>query len=127
METLVRKICLDSDIVISLLNRDEPTYASLQKLNATFCITAITSFEVWCGRNKPETIFDILESFQTLDFDTHTGRLAGDIFRKLKEQGNLIEMRDLFIGAICIKNNIELFTFNKKHFERLKEFGLILA
>jgi len=127
METVVRKICLDSDVLISLLNKDEKAYTSLQNLNATFYITAITSFELWCGKNKPETIFELLETFSALDFDTHAGRLAGNLFRKLKEQGNLLEMRDMFIGAICIKNDIELLTFNKKHFERLKQFGLRLA
>lgn len=124
---MVRRICLDSDVLIAFLNKDEKTKQIMESLDGDFYITTVNTFEVWYGRKKTEPVFEALEWLHSLDMDDKAARLAGDILRKLKEEGKIIDMRDLFIGAICINNNIELLTYNKKHFERLKEFGLILV
>ena len=42
-------------------------------------------------------------------------------------KGKILDLRDLFIASLCINEGIELLTYNTKHFERLKEFGLILV
>ncbi len=122
---MVRRICLDSDVLIALLNKDEKTKQIIESLDADFFITTVNTFEVWYGRKKTEPIFEMLELLHSLDMNEKTAKLAGDILRKLKDDGKMIDMRDLFIGAICITNDIELLTYNKKHFERLHEFGLI--
>lgn len=126
MEPVVRKICLDSDVIIELLNNTSMRDV-LAAFDANFYCTAITAYEVWFGRKKSESVFPFLNSLYPLDFNSMTACFAADIHRTLKERGQMIDSRDMFIGAICIKNNVELFTFNKKHFERLKEFGLKLA
>ncbi|MEK6922143.1 MAG: type II toxin-antitoxin system VapC family toxin [Nanoarchaeota archaeon] len=124
---MVRRICLDSDVLIALLNRDEKTKQIIEALDADFYITTVNTFEVWYGRKKTEPVFEALEWLHSLEMDDKAARLAGDILRKLKDDGRMIDIRDMFIGAICINNDIELLTYNKKHFERLKEFGLVLV
>ncbi len=124
---MVRRICIDSDVLIALLNKDEKTRQIMEALDTDFYITTVNTFEVWYGRKKTEPVFEALECLHSLLLDDKAARLAGDILRKLKDDGKMIDMRDLFIGAICIKNDIELLTYNKKHFERLKDFGLVLV
>ena len=116
---MVRRVCLDSDVLIALLNKDEKTKQLIETVDAEFYITAVNTFEVWYGRKKTEPVFEALEWLHSLEMNDKSARLAGDMLRKLKEDGKMIDMRDLFIGAICINNDIELLTYNKKHFERL--------
>ena len=124
---MVRKICLDSDVIISLLNKDVKTKELLESLDAEFYTTVINSFEVWYGRKESESMFQFLESLNVLELDQRSSLVAADALRELKKQGRMIEFRDLFIAGVCIVQGIELLTFNKKHFERMKDFGLILA
>jgi tRNA(fMet)-specific endonuclease VapC len=124
---MVREICLDSDVLIALLNKDKKTKRLLESLDAVFFTTAINSFEVWYGRKKTETVFHLLEILRVLDMTDHAGRKAGDILRELKSKGQLLDMRDVFIAAICIKNDIELLTYNRKHFDRMSKYGLVLV
>ncbi|MBS3148356.1 type II toxin-antitoxin system VapC family toxin [Candidatus Woesearchaeota archaeon] len=124
---MVRRVCLDSNVLIALLNKDEPTRELLSTIDAQLFTTSIGTFEVWYGRKKSEVVFELLEWLEKLDFDDTCARIAGDIMRDLKSKGKMIDIRDAFIAAICIKNGIELLTYNTKHFERLNEFGLILV
>lgn len=127
MEEMVRKICLDSDILVALLNKDEKAKQICSSLEADFYTTSINEFELWFGRKKSETIFELFESLHLLAFGDGAARQAADMMRILKEKGIAIEIKDLFIAATCIKADVELLTFNKKHFERLKQFGLMLV
>ena len=123
-----RKICLDSDIIINFLKKNPEVKERLDKLGSEFYTTQINTFEIWSGRLKHEenTIKEMLNSLNKIDFDEKAAMKAGDIQFILRESGDMIEFRDLFIGSICIINNLELLTNNKKHFERLKKFGLKL-
>lgn len=123
---MVRKICLDSDVIIGLLNKDEAAFRVMASLDAAFYTTSINLFEVWFGRKEQETVFQLFESLEIRDFDSQSSRLAADMLRELKKRGQQLEVKDIFIAATCIRNNLELLTYNKKHFERLKQFGLIL-
>jgi tRNA(fMet)-specific endonuclease VapC len=124
---MVRKICLDSDVLIALLGKDEKTKLLLESLDAMFYTTAINSFEVWYGRKKTETVFQLLGTLHVLDMTDSSGRKAGDIMRDLKAKGTLLDIRDVFIASVCIKNDVELLTLNKKHFSRMKKYGLNLV
>ncbi len=124
---MVRKICLDSDVLVALLNGDERTRSFLQVLDADFYGTTVNSFELWYGRKKSENVKDLLESLHLVSFDLASSQLAADILLELKTKGELLELKDVFIAAMCITHNIEFYTYNKKHFERLKKFGLQLV
>ena len=118
-----RKICLDSDIIINFLKKNPEVKERLDKLGSEFYTTQINTFEIWSGRLKHEenTIKEMLNSLNKIDFDEKAAMKAGDIQFILRESGDMIEFRDLFIGSICIINNLELLTNNKKHFNRIPE------
>ncbi len=124
-----RKICLDSDILIEILRTNQDVKDQLSELNSNLYTTPINIFEVWGGRSKKdeEGVKKLINSLKKIDLDELSALKAGDMQIELKNSGELIDFRDLFIGAVCIQNNIELLTNNKKHFERLKKFGLKLV
>ena len=122
-----RRICLDSDVMIGLLNKDEAARKLVEALDAEFYTTSINVFELWYGRKKQETVSELFESLRLLSLGDKSARLAADILRNLKEKGTLIDFRDAFIASMCIRHDTELLTMNKKHFERLQEFGLVLT
>ncbi len=124
---MARKVCLDSDVLINILRNQNETIKMIQNLDADLFTTSINTFELWYGRKNSEDIFQFFEWLNVLEFNQESSILAGDILRKLELKGQILELKDIFIAAICIDNNIELLTNNKKHFERLKEFGLILT
>jgi tRNA(fMet)-specific endonuclease VapC len=44
-----------------------------------------------------------------------------------QDKGDILDVRDIFIASVCIIEGLELLTFNLKHFERMKKFGLRLV
>ncbi len=127
MEKVDRKICLDSDIIIEFLKSNDKTKEKINSLNASFYATPINIFEVWYGKNKQEGTKGFLDNIKIIDIDKETGLLSAEIMEKLRDDGKLIEFRDVMIASACIINNVELLTNNRKHFERLKRFGLKLV
>jgi len=119
---MIENVCLDSDILIDILN----DRFDLNKINGTLHTTSINTYEVWFGRKNNEDILKLLQMLNILEFDGRDAILAAEIMKKLRSDGREINERDVFIGAVCINKNVELSTNNKKDFERLKEFGLKL-
>ncbi len=124
-----KKICLDSDIIIEILKNNKKTIEIIASSAEILCITPVTIFEIWNGRFEKETqtIKSLLKNFEIIDFDADSSFIAGDIERALKNKGEELEIRDIFIASVCISNKMPLLTNNKKHFERLKDFGLHLS
>ena len=124
------KICLDSDIIIEILKNNlelKNKLETISKQGDIFCTTSINVFETWFGRENNEIFLNFLEGLYSISFDEDSAKKAAVILNVLKKEGSRIEARDLFIAAICITNNLELLTNNKKHFERLKKLGLKLV
>ena len=65
------------------------------------------------------------DKVKVLDFNEVSSRKASLLFKDLKKKGKIMDIRDLFISAICLVNNCKLATFNKKHFWNIGELELI--
>lgn len=124
MEKVGKQICLDSDALIDLLNGDKSIIEGLT--DYIIYITSISAFEYSLGNLTSQESTDSLSPFKILSLKKEDGILSANLFKKYRKRGLEIEFRDVMIAAICINNNISLLTFNKKHFERLKEDGLKL-
>ncbi|MCK4732729.1 MAG: type II toxin-antitoxin system VapC family toxin [Methanophagales archaeon] len=91
-------------------------------------VTAITSFELYYGafysKSVEESVKEVeifLKNMRNIHpFTEKPSKIAGEIMAELRADQKLIEIRDLFIGAICIENDIPLLTRNISHFERIK-------
>jgi len=120
------KIVIDTDVLIALVKARK-----LEDFLIRYepYITIITLYEyvrgeVAIGIEVDESKKSLEEAFNVLLLDNDAIKVASVIWSKLKSKGLLIDDRDLLIGAICISNNLPLWTLNKEHFERLTDFGL---
>ena len=133
----MNRICLDTDMVVSYLRDTHPLSDNVQKwldnTDADVCVTSITSFELYHGafysKHVEESVKEVeifLENMkQILPFTEKSSKIAGEVMAELRRKQNLIDIRDLFIGAVCIENDIPLLTQNITHFERIKGLEIV--
>ncbi len=127
METVEQKVCLDTDTAIAILNGEDRVRKLLDSItNAEIFFSTVTLFELLLRETNLHSIETLREKGKLLEFNEAAARKASSILKELKKRGNIIDLRDLFIASICIAHECPLATFNKKHFERIKEFGLRL-
>jgi tRNA(fMet)-specific endonuclease VapC len=121
---------IDTNIFIQHLrekNKSGTILSSLVK-QKQFFITSITLFELLTGatnESKKEDINKLTKGISVLTLDRDSARIAAEIYLSLKSKNHSIEFRDIFIAAICIKNNLPIKTLNKKHFERIEGLKVI--
>ena len=126
-------ICLDTDVLIEhkravKKNKKETLLYKLSE-KYSIAVTVITVFELLRGDNSDEDKFwnEFFDSIHIFDFDIESCKMASKIDKELTGSGNKLDVRDIFIASICIKNNIPLASNNQKHFERIKELDLITS
>ena len=108
---------LDTGVLIE--NMEEDSYSPT-------VISIITMLEVLRGledKKRSKTRQLLKESFTVLSLDDDTVEIYCQIYRTLKEKGNLLPDADLLIAATAIAQNLALET-RDDHFQRLKHFGL---
>lgn len=122
------KICLDTDFLVDFLRNKEEEVEFIKKneMSKDLATTYINLFELYYGAyksNKKEenlrAITLLLERINVLNFSNDSVQKAGEILAKLEKKGDLIEFRDLFIGAIALVNNYAIKSKNVKHFNRI--------
>ncbi len=125
-------VCLDTDIVVDMIRGKRPLSDFLSVTSQGTCTTSITMLELYYGAYKSNrkgdiTLIDALNvDMAIIDIDYHDMKLAGRIMAELEKRGKKLEFRDVLIGTICINRGFSILTRNKKHFERLREYGLVI-
>jgi predicted nucleic acid-binding protein len=121
-------VILDSTVIIRHLRKRKEETQLIRKLEAKvkLATTLVNVFEVYYGAYKSKDVKRNLASakgfLSTLDLlglDETSAEIAGQVLTELESQGLTIEMRDLFIGCIALKNGFTVVTHNKRHFERI--------
>ena len=122
-----QKICLDTDVIIDYLKGHETKMINsfLDDAEKFIFTTSINAFELRLRGTNLNQAENFLSKIYIANFDDFSSRIASDLFKKLKEKGNLIDFRDIFIASICISNDAKLFTKNKKHFKRISELHFV--
>lgn len=129
----IRKVCLDTDIIIDYLKETEETNDLIKKLYLKFdeiVTTAITSYELLVGveyiqgrdRIKVE---NILNDIDVLPFSKEVSRESAKVAAELKKSGKQIGIADLLIAGICIHTGSYLLTKNIEHFSRIKNLQIL--
>ncbi len=131
METMENTICLDSDFIINLLrNKKEAVQWIESHKENKFCTTAINLFEVFYGAyrlNKKSEISSIRSFFHelpVLDFTAENAQTAAQFAERLEKEGNMLEIRDIFIASIALNHQLPIKTYNIKHFQRIPTLQL---
>ncbi|MBD3229485.1 MAG: PIN domain-containing protein [Candidatus Lokiarchaeota archaeon] len=123
----IKMKCLDSNILIDFLRGKTEALKLLKELeNESFSTTTINVFELLYGAKISEKQEDnvdevkkLIKSFNIFSFDYKACEEASSILKILKDDGNLIDIRDAFIAGICKSNGLELITKNIKHFKNI--------
>ena len=133
----MRKVCSDTDMSVDYLRDRRPMSEEVQHWfdirDAEVYVTGITSFELYYGAFYSKSIEESVKEVEIflknmrniLSFTEKSSKIAGKIMAELRAGQKIIEIRDLFIGAICIENDIPLLTRNISHFERIKGLKVV--
>ncbi|MEM9887934.1 MAG: type II toxin-antitoxin system VapC family toxin [Bacteroidota bacterium] len=124
-----RRVVADTTIFIEHLRATKKEKTKLFKLvnEVELYTSAITVYKLLMGaktEQKKQDVFLLVEDIPILPFDYEASLKAAEIFHYLRTSNKLIEFRDIFIGAICLANNLPVATINRKHFERIKGLEL---
>ncbi|MEM3750070.1 MAG: type II toxin-antitoxin system VapC family toxin [Candidatus Jordarchaeales archaeon] len=128
------KVCLDSDVLISYLRGKSAAVDDVRRLEeeaVTLSTTSINAFEVFYGAYKSgrrmnvESASRLMERLVILHFDREAAEAAGRILAQLEAKGELVEFRDVLIGATCLVNGYTIATWNAKHFRRIPGLKII--
>jgi len=76
------------------------------------------------GENEETETAEILSSFSILGLNKNEAILTSKIEAGLINRGQVIDLEDIMIAAIAIKNEETLVTKNKKHFERINDLKI---
>ncbi len=88
-------------------------------------ISEITLYEFLRGVSDQKIAKRILEEeFIVIWNDNEIIERASKTYRELKTSGDLVSDADIIIASTAIVKGLKLYTKNKKHFEKLKNFGL---
>ncbi len=121
-------ICIDTGVLIEYYrnkNKEETYLFNLSK-KYKFAIPTIVEYEILRGdKKKDEFWIRLFGQMQTLPFDKLCAHEAANIYKILKDKNKLIEMHDILIAAICLRNKYRLASLNKRHFERIDGLTLV--
>lgn len=137
MENLEIEVVLDTDVIIDYLKKEPNPHAvhifrkiKTGKLNAY--MTSITAFELYHGARlspQPDVKMEEVKGLQwyikVLPYDEAAANTASEVSVSLEKKGELIDIRDLFIGAIAKTINKPIITSNITHFQRIPALTVI--
>ena len=116
-------ILIDTSVLIDLYERKLEEYAGS-------AVSVITLFEFTRGIKGERKRVAVLKRLEKIFKVEHIDNLilltAANMYRKLKENGELLEDADLLIGATAVAKGYLVWTRNIKHFKRLEKFGVRL-
>lgn len=119
----MKKLLLDSSVVIDFLRRKDKNDSLLAKLpNYDFYISIVTHTELYSGKSIWESkeakaeLEKFLSIVTILPLIDKISQVAG----KIKAYNNDRSLLDCIIAATAINNNLTLATLNIKDFEKIK-------
>jgi predicted nucleic acid-binding protein len=129
MET-IEPVCLDTDILIDYMRKPSDAVKRIMKgvleRKVSICTTSVNTFEIWLGAHLApkqaeliEETEDFIEQLEVVNFDYESSLEAGRVMAGLRKRGQIIEIRDLFVGCICKASDQTLVTRNMKHYKRI--------
>ena len=117
----MEKICLDTGILTEyLLNKKEIVDKIIQlEKTADLAVTPQIIFELFCfaeASEKPEenrqVIRDLVLRLTTLDWSVEAAEEAAKKFTELSKASKNVNLREVFLGILALKNKYQLYTDN---------------
>lgn len=121
---------VDTSVFIEFLRATKKDKTLLYKIadDSKLYVSTVTLFELYAGATNHSKWMDIkllTEDLILLPLTVDVSQYAAKIFQKLRMENQIIEFRDIFIGATAIANKLPILTLNKKHFSRIADLEII--
>ena len=120
----------DTNIVIDYLKGNKKAVDTVKKYSPEgIAITFINEYELlrYGEIEKIENVFETLISKIKVYHTTDEAAIkSAQIYKRLKEKGNLVGENDIIIAGICFANNETLIT-NDNDFKRLETDSIIIT
>jgi tRNA(fMet)-specific endonuclease VapC len=121
-------IIVDTDVLIDIFDKkSERGPNALKKLDSSgedIAITSITLHEILFGHYKYRKKVKNILQINTIEFNKKDAELSAKIEFELEKIGKIISRTDTMIAAIAINRKAKIYTFNKKHFQDIKQLDL---
>lgn len=123
-------IVLDTDVLIDLLHKREPSTRFLRQLRdegEALATTSINAAELWRGARSPdarEKVAKILTALHDVPFGPRAARRFGEIMDALDRAGSPIGNTDGMIAAAALEAGGRIVSRNAKEFRRVP--GLVV-
>ena len=121
---------VDTDVIIDFFRDISPAaevFSELVSLEKA-AMTAISVFELYAGiggAKRLRQIETLVQELIILPLNTLEAAIAGRIYTQLKSRGKLVGTHDILIAAICLANDLPLYTKNIAHFSEIKDIRLL--
>jgi len=123
-------VCLDTDILVSLIKGDPKAVSfikALERKGEELRSTVITAYELLKGAvisvksdANVRIVKGLLSNITILELDSPSAELASTIYQKLRRKGEIVGEFDILIAAISIKRGEELIS-NDKDFLKIED------
>jgi tRNA(fMet)-specific endonuclease VapC len=108
-------------------DKDNSFFMKLIEESEEVYVSAIAKYEVLIGDTEEsmDEWRQMFEGIKVLPFDDSTILTARDIHRQLKRENKLIDLGDILVAATAIVHDLPLATFDRNHFERIRDLRLV--
>lgn len=123
-------VCLDTSFIVDVLRGDKKLVdieKYLEEKNEDILVPAPAVSELIKGaylsdrpEEEKEKVIDFLSKLIVLNFDKDGAIISGKIEAELIKKGMMIDLEDIMIASISMRNDEKLLTTNKKHFDRIE-------
>jgi len=123
-------IVVDTDVIIDFFRDISPAVNVFAELisSGKAALTSISVFELYAGMEGAKRLRQIetlVQEITVLPLNVIEAAMGGRIYTQLKSRGKLIGTHDILIAAICIANDLPLYTKNIAHFSEIKDIRLL--
>jgi len=102
-------------------------FAELLVRYPNLCVSSVAKYEVLSGALDEDIVFgeSLFQQITVLPFDDSTIMMVRGIFRRLKRENKLIDIKDILIAATAMAGDLPPATSNRNHFERIRGLRLV--
>ena len=127
---------LDTSVLVALLRGDESVKEKIRECEENrepLRTTTVCAFELYYGayrssraRENLKLVEEFLKSLELVNFDEKMARISGAVLAELRREGQMVDIRDLFISAAAIALEDKIVTRNIRRFGRIKNLEVEL-
>jgi len=126
----MKRIALDTNIAVEILNENQDTIERLQKFNVLYLPITVCGELLFGAKNSKRSKSNeknlkiLIKSCKILNSNILIAEEYANIRLELKGKGNPIPENDIWIAAICKVNNIPIAT-RDKHFKNIDGLKIV--